>query len=146
MKKIALVFLSMTLVWTAVTSAQPTAQKPTYPETTRGNTINNYFGTKVAAPYEWMENLESPTVKQWVDDENKLTFAYLDKIPQRDAVRQRLMQLWNYEKVGVPADAGRTLVFQQEHRLAESVSGFRAGWCWWQAAGIAGSQHPFAEW
>ncbi|HVA54234.1 MAG TPA: prolyl oligopeptidase family serine peptidase [Gammaproteobacteria bacterium] len=117
MKKIIIVLMSMSLLWTASAVAQPTHEKLTYPVTTRDDVVNDYFGTKVAAPYEWMENLDSPAVKQWVDDENKLTFSYLDKIPQRDAVRQRLKQLWNYEKVGVPQMRAGRLFFSMNTGL-----------------------------
>ena len=117
MKKITFVLLSMSLLWTTFAVAQPAQEKLAYPATTRDDVVNNYFGTKVAAPYEWMENLDSPAVKQWVDDENKLTFSYLDKIPQRDAVRQRLKQLWNYEKVGVPKMQAGRLFFSKNTGL-----------------------------
>ncbi|MGB9430054.1 MAG: prolyl oligopeptidase family serine peptidase [Gammaproteobacteria bacterium] len=127
MKKLALVFIGGVLLWAGLAAAQP-AGKLAYPPVTRDSAVDNYFGTKVAAPYQWMENLNSPEVKQWVEAENKLTFSYLDKIPERDWVRQRLTQLWNYEKVGVPqmAEAGRlffskntglqnqSVVFEQE--------------------------------
>jgi len=116
-KKITFVLLSMSLLWTTFAVAQPAQEKLAYPATTRDDVVNNYFGTKVAAPYEWMENLDSPAVKQWVDDENKLTFSYLDKIPQRDAVRQRLKQLWNYEKVSVPKMQAGRLFFSKNTGL-----------------------------
>jgi prolyl oligopeptidase len=107
-KKVNLALLCLSLSWTACVTAQPTHRDFAYPAATRDDVVNNYFGAKIASPYEWMENLDSPAVKQWVDAENKLTFSYLDKIPQREAIRARLKQLWNYEKVGVPQmDAGR---------------------------------------
>ena len=117
MKNITFVLMSTLLLWAASAAAQPTHEKLAYPATSRDDVVNNYFGTKVAAPYEWMENLDSPAVKQWVDDENKLTFSYLDKIPQRDAVRQRLKQLWNYEKVGVPRMQAGRLFFSKNTGL-----------------------------
>ena len=51
-----------------------------YPETKKVDQVDDYFGTKVADPYRWMEDLNSPAVKQWVDAENKITFQFLDKI------------------------------------------------------------------
>lgn len=108
MTKSALVLMSVALLWTGMVAAQP-AEKLVYPPAARDSIADNYFGTQVAAPYQWMEDLDSPQVKQWVEAENKLTFSYLDKIPERNWVRQRLTQLWNYEKVGVPqmAEGGR---------------------------------------
>ncbi len=73
-----------------------------YPAARRDTIIDNYFGTKVPSPYRWMEKLNSPEVKRWVDAENKVTFGYLDKIPQRTWIREHLTKLWNYEKVNVP--------------------------------------------
>ena len=61
-----------------------------YPMAHRDNTVDTYFGTKVPAPYQWMENLDSPAVKDWVEKENKLTFSYLDKIPVRNWIHGRL--------------------------------------------------------
>ena len=57
------------------------AGRLSYPETKRGDVVDNYFGTKVPDPYRWLENNDSPEVAKWVEDENKVTFAYLDKIP-----------------------------------------------------------------
>ncbi|MGA9851350.1 MAG: prolyl oligopeptidase family serine peptidase [Gammaproteobacteria bacterium] len=133
MKKFALVLLSMILFWAGVAAAQRAGQKLAYPPAARDNVVDNYSGTKVAAPYQWMEDLNSPEVKQWVEAENTLTSTYLDKIPERNWVRQRLTQLWNYEKVSVPqvAEAGRlffskntglqnqSVVFEQESPTAQ---------------------------
>lgn len=88
-----------------------------YPPTRRDNIVDNYFGTKVPAPYRWMEDLNSPAVKQWVAAENKLTFAYLDNIPMRDWIRQRLTRLWNYAKVGVPERVDGKLYFRKNSGL-----------------------------
>ncbi|HEV2212373.1 MAG TPA: prolyl oligopeptidase family serine peptidase, partial [Gammaproteobacteria bacterium] len=72
---------------------------------------------KVAAPYQWMEDLNSPAVTQWVEAENKLTFSYLDKIPEREWMRQRLTTLWNYEKVGIPQEENGELFFSKNSGL-----------------------------
>src|SRR5205814_6268166 len=55
-----------------------------YPPAARGAVVDEYAGRKVDAPFRWMEDLDSPQVKQWVEEENKLTFGYLEKLPQRE--------------------------------------------------------------
>ena len=63
-----------------------------YPEARKSDQVDDYHGTKVADPYRWLENLDSPEVKSWVDAENKVTFAYLETIPQRAAIKARLTE------------------------------------------------------
>jgi prolyl oligopeptidase len=78
-----------------------------YPATRRDTVVENYFGTKVPAPYRWMEDQNSPEVAAWVDSENAVTFSYLGLIPLRDTFRARLSVLWNHERVSVPGRARR---------------------------------------
>src|SRR6185437_9530472 len=73
-----------------------------YPQPRKSEVIDNYFGTKVADPYRWMEDLNAPEVKQWVEAENAVTFKYLDALPMRDALKKRITELWNYPKVTLP--------------------------------------------
>jgi len=73
-----------------------------YPAARRGDVVDDYFGTEVADPYRWMEDLNSPEVAAWVKAENELTFSYLDRIPQRPWIRRRFKALWNYERVTTP--------------------------------------------
>ena len=77
-----------------------------YPETKRVDTVDDYFGTKVADPYRWLENDAAPEVAAWVEQQNKVTFAYLEKIPFRQKVKDRLTQLFNYPKYSAPARRG----------------------------------------
>lgn len=88
-----------------------------YPTAQRDNVVDNLFGVKVPAPYRWMEDLNSPAVKSWVDDENKLTFSYLNGIPARSWIREHLTKLWNYEKVGVPRREGGKLFLSKNTGL-----------------------------
>lgn len=74
----------------------------TYPEAMKVDTVDTYFGTQIADPYRWLENDTSQATAAWVEAENKVTFDYLSKIPFRTALKERLTQLANYEKVGVP--------------------------------------------
>ncbi len=82
-----------------------------YPQAPRDTVVDDYFGTEVPAPYRWMENLDSPAVKQWVDAENEVTFAYLEKIPVRDWIHQRLTMLWNYAKTSTPTQVAGGRIF-----------------------------------
>ncbi len=89
-----------------------------YPQAHRDNKIDTYFGTKVPVPYQWMENLNSPAVKSWVKQENKLTFSYLEKIPVRNWIHERLTKLWNYAKMGTPDQVeGGTIFFRKNSGL-----------------------------
>lgn len=73
-----------------------------YPDARRSDQVDDYYGEKVADPYRWLEELDSSETQAWVRAENKLTFGFLEQIPQRPAIKQRLTQLWNYERFGIP--------------------------------------------
>ncbi|MDR2893986.1 MAG: S9 family peptidase, partial [Alistipes sp.] len=77
-----------------------------YPETLRGDVVENYHGTEVADPYRWLEDDQSAETAAWVEAQNAVTFNYLDQIPGRDAIRERLTQLWNYPRNGAPNKVG----------------------------------------
>ena len=77
-----------------------------YPETERGDVVDNYFGTEVADPYRWLEDDNSEATAAWVEAENAVTQDYLAQIPFRGAIRERLTQLWNYAKESAPAKHG----------------------------------------
>src|SRR5437764_3627534 len=78
----------------------------TYPETKKVDVVDDYFGTKVADPYRWLEDNDSPEVAAWVEAENRVTFAYLDQISYRAQLKDRLMKLFNYPKFGSPQRRG----------------------------------------
>ena len=90
------VLVSLSLSLAMLYAASTPADKLAYPAATRADTVDDYNGVKVPAPYRWMEDLNNPDVAKWVEAENKLTFSYLDKIPERAWMQQRLKQLWNY--------------------------------------------------
>jgi prolyl oligopeptidase len=79
-----------------------TAARMTYPETRKDDVVDDYFGTKVPDPYRWLEDLNSPETARWVAAENAVTEAYLGTLPDRDALRARITELWNYARVGEP--------------------------------------------
>src|SRR5262249_27372659 len=72
----------------------------------RADVVNDYHGTKVADAYRPLEDPDSDATRAWVEAENKVTFAFLEKIPQRAAIHRRLTKLWDYERFGVPRQEG----------------------------------------
>ncbi|HJY64039.1 MAG TPA: prolyl oligopeptidase family serine peptidase [Ignavibacteria bacterium] len=68
--------------------------------------IDDYFGTKIADPYRWLEKLDSKATTEWVEAQNKVTFDYLSEIPFRGKIKQRLTEIWNYPKYSQPFKAG----------------------------------------
>jgi prolyl oligopeptidase len=112
MFKKAVIFL-LVFVFAAVASAQRLA----YPETKRVDQVDDYFGTKVADPYRWLENNDSQEVADWIEAQNKVTFGYLDQIPYRKAVAERLTKLYNYPKIGAPTRRGEWFLFSKNDGL-----------------------------
>jgi len=88
-----------------------------YPESKKVEQIDDYFGTKVADPYRWLEDENSAETKAWVDAQNRVTFAYLDSIPYREKLKARLMQLYNYPRVSAPFRRGDTYFFTKNNGL-----------------------------
>jgi prolyl oligopeptidase len=82
------------------------AQKIEYPTTRKIEQIDDYHGTKIADPYRWLEDDNSAETKAWVEAQNKVTFAYLNQIPEREQIKRRLTELWNYEKYSAPFKRG----------------------------------------
>jgi len=73
-----------------------------YPVTETVAQTDNYFGTTVADPYRWLEQMDSPAVQQWVTAQNALAKPMLESLSQRQALKERLTALWNYERIGTP--------------------------------------------
>ena len=73
-----------------------------YPTTKEVDTVDTYFGTEVKDPYRWLEDDLSEETAQWVTSQNQVTFGYLDNIPYRDQLKERLETLWNYERITEP--------------------------------------------
>jgi prolyl oligopeptidase len=89
----------------------------TYPVTKKGPQTDNYHGTQIADPYRWLEDANSAETKEWVTAQNKVTQAYLGQIPQREAIRQRLTTLWNYERYSVPYKEGGRYFYSRNDGL-----------------------------
>jgi len=91
--------------------------KITYPETKKGEVVDDYFGTKVPDPYRWLEDETSAETKAWIEDQNRVTFAYLDKIPYREKLKARLTELYNYPRISAPFRRGDTYFFTKNDGL-----------------------------
>lgn len=82
-----------------------------YPNTKKVDSVDTYFGIKIQDPFRWLEDDRSPETENWVKEQNKTTFNYLDKIPFRKELKKRLEQLWNFEKLGSPFKEGDYVYF-----------------------------------
>jgi prolyl oligopeptidase len=94
---------------TTTTTSLPTTRKPmrlTYPATRRSDQADDYHGTTIADPYRWLEDPDSPETRAWIAAQNDVTFAWLGQVSSREPIRQRLTQLWNYERYGLPHKRG----------------------------------------
>ncbi|WP_257657194.1 prolyl oligopeptidase family serine peptidase [Parapedobacter lycopersici] len=88
-----------------------------YPETPEGGVVDTYFGNKVPDPYRWLENDTARDTKAWVDAQNEVTNGYLEQIPFRKAIYDRLEELWNYEKYTAPFKEGSYTYFYKNDGL-----------------------------
>jgi prolyl oligopeptidase len=101
----------------AAATDSASAPKITYPGTKKVEQVDDYFGTKVPDPYRWLENESAPEVASWVESENQLTFSYLEKIPYRQKIKDRLTQLLNYPKYTAPSRRGDYFFFTKNDGL-----------------------------
>lgn len=95
-----------------------------YPKTRTVEQVDDFHGTAVADPYRWLENdvRTDKEVADWVSAQNKVTFSYLESIPQRETIRERMTELWNYEKIGTPfRRGGRYYFFRNDGLQNQSV-------------------------
>ncbi|WP_179353174.1 prolyl oligopeptidase family serine peptidase [Winogradskyella vidalii] len=88
-----------------------------YPKTNKIDTTDTYFGEVVADPYRWLEDDRSKETEAWVKAQNDVTFGYLDTIPYREELKERLTKLWNYEKISAPFKEGDYTYFYKNDGL-----------------------------
>lgn len=88
-----------------------------YPDTKKGTQIDDFFGTKVADPYRWLEDDMAADTKDWVKRQNEVTNAYLNQIPFRSAIAKRISELWNFEKYSAPFKEGGYTYFYKNNGL-----------------------------
>ncbi len=93
-----------------------------YPETQTIEKFDNYHGIKVKDPYRWLEDPDSPDTRAWVEAQNEVTFQFLEQIPERKTIKERLTELWDYEKYGIPIKKGnRYFYFKNDGLQNQSV-------------------------
>ena len=111
---IALCAISFILVAAGFMTA---AQQIEYPKTRRVDHVDTYHGIQIPDPYRWLEDDNSPETAKWVEEQNKVTFAYLDRVPYRAKIKERLERLYNYPKYSAPFRKGETFFFSKNDGL-----------------------------
>ena len=111
-------FFIMTILSSILTVGQNhKKQSILYPKTNKIEVIDDYFGTKVTDNYRWLEDDKSPETMAWVAAQNKVTYGYLDQIPFREKLKQRMEKIWNYEKISAPFKEGNATYFYKNNGL-----------------------------
>jgi prolyl oligopeptidase len=98
--------LFLTAICLSLTTMTPAQTKFEYPQTRKIEQVDDYHGTKIADPFRWLEDDNSAETKAWVEAQNKVTFGYLNQIPERARIKARLTELWNYERYTAPFERG----------------------------------------
>src|SRR5580692_19014 len=92
-------------------------QNVEYPETRKDDQVDDYHGIKVEDPYRWLEDDNSAETTAWVSAQNRVTFDYLEQIPYRSRLKQRLQELYNYPKYGIPSRSGAYYLWSKNDGL-----------------------------
>lgn len=108
---------SITIVSIVCTLSMNAQTKTNYPESRKSNHEDTYFNEKVSDPYRWLEDDRSSETEAWVKAQNEVTFGYLEKIPYRNKLKERMEQLWNYEKVSAPFKKGNYTYYYKNNGL-----------------------------
>ena len=118
MKKLVFPILCASLIFTACKEEhQKRDISVTYPETVKKPVVDKYFDTEVTDNYRWLEDDKSKETEAWVKAENEVTFDYLSKVPYREQLKERLSELWNYEKIGSPFTEGDFTYYYKNNGL-----------------------------
>ncbi len=116
MKRTMLILTLCALV-VAIAACKKEAVKLSYPETKKVDQVDDYFGTKVADPYRWLEDDNAEDTLAWVEAQNKVTFGYLDTIPYRPKIKDRLTEIFNYPRYSSPFRVGEHYFFYKNDGL-----------------------------
>ena len=126
MKKILFPILILSLI---MSCKKETAEKKeivvNYPETKKVDTVDTYFDTEVKDPYRWLEDDRSEETEEWVKTQNEVTFGYLDNIPYREELKERLEKVWNYEKITAPYKEGDYTYYSKNNGLQNQYVVYR---------------------
>lgn len=117
MKKLLILIIAGVTLASCDDAKKDTTMGFTYPETRLDNHVDTYFGQEVADPFRWLEDDRSEETGEWVKAQNKVTFDYLDQIPYRNSLKERLTEIWNYEKIGAPFVRGNYTYFYKNDGL-----------------------------
>jgi len=110
-------FICIVLVLLSVWACKKGQQKIIYPLNEKVEQVDDYFGTKVSDPFRWLEDNNSEKTKKWVEEQNKVTFSFLGKIPYRENIRKRLKEMYNYPRIEQPIRAGEYYIFSKNDGL-----------------------------
>src|SRR5690554_2444806 len=121
-KLVSSIFIVAIIVSCNKTEKSGTNEPLTYPETRKNTVAETYFGEEIIDDYRWLEDDRSEETAAWVTVQNKVTFAYLDKIPYREQLNKQLTEKWNYEKISAPFVEGNyTYYFKNDGLQNQSV-------------------------
>ena len=122
--------LSIFLLTTLVLSSLNAQVK--YPKTKSIEQKDDYFGTTIQDPYRWLEDDMSEDTKKWVEQQNEVTFKYLDNISYRPRLKEKLTELWNYEKVSAPTKHGYFYYYSKNNGLQKQSVVYRRNHATWK--------------
>lgn len=126
MKKLIIAVITGGIISSCATETKKeSSQALNYPETKKVDTVTNYFGTEVKDPYRWLEDDRSAETESWVEKQNEVTYDYLESIPYREELNNRLTELWNYEKLGAPFVEGDYTYFYKNDGLQNQYVVYR---------------------
>ncbi len=126
MKKVPFIILASLIFISCKNETNVESQMAiTYPNTKKVDTVDTYFDTEIKDPYRWLEDDMSDETAEWVEAQNKVTFGYLDKIPYREELKNRLEKLWNYEKFSAPFKEGNYTYFYKNNGLQNQYVVYR---------------------
>ena len=120
-------YLSYTLAFIAFFSCSPSSDQLNYPKTEKIPVVDTYFDEEVIDNYRWLEDDNSKETKEWVTEQNEVTFSYLEKIPFRSQLKERLGSLWNYEKLSAPFEEGPYTYYYKNDGLQNQFVVYRKG-------------------
>ena len=125
MKKLFLFTIAAFLLIACNSTTKKESITVNYPITAKADSVDTYFGTNVKDAYRWLEDDRSAETEAWVKEQNSVTFGYLDKIPFRAGLKNRLEVLWNYEKLGSPFNEGNYTYFYKNDGLQNQYVVYR---------------------
>ncbi len=111
------VLAAVVVSWFSQSVVADSATSPKYPKTRKVEVVDTYHGVEVPDPYRWLEDDHAEDTKEWVKQQNKVTFGYLEQIPERSLLGARMTKIWDYEKYRPPVKRGGRYFFQKNDGL-----------------------------